>query len=78
MRKLGRLSLSQLYRIPEKNFHDSAQTNGVEQHSEQSKKPLNQQQDFKGNWKVYMHCEWPAIKSIQAFLAGYTSLTQMI
>ena len=33
-------------RISERNFHDSAQTNGVEQHSEQYRKPSNQQQDF--------------------------------
>ena len=56
------------------NFHDSAQNNVVEQHSEQSWKPSNQQLDFKDwSWKVYIHCEWPAIDFIWAFQTGYTS-----
>ena len=40
-RKLGYLRVS--YRILERNFYESAQSNGVEQHSEQSRKPSSQQ-----------------------------------
>ena len=45
MRKLGYLWVS--YRILERNFYNSAQSNGVEQHSEWSRKPSNQQWIFK-------------------------------
>ena len=52
MHKLGYLQVSS--RIPKRNFHDSAQNSGVKQHSEQSRKPSSQQQDFKESWKAYM------------------------
>ena len=41
MRKLGYLQGS--YRILKKNFYELAHSNGVEQHVEQSRKPLSQQ-----------------------------------
>ena len=72
MRKLRYLWVSS--RIPERNFHDTAQNNGVEQHSEQqSRKPSNQQLNFKESWKAYIRREWPTVEFIWVFLAGYTS-----
>ena len=41
MHKLGYFQVSSI--IPKGNFHESAQNNSVEQHSEQSKKPSSQQ-----------------------------------
>ena len=50
-------------RIPKRDFHDSAQKNNVEQHSEQSRKPSSQQQDFKESWKVYnVQCREPVMR----------------
>ena len=48
----------------------------MEQHSQQFRKPLSQEQDYKESWKAYnyVQCrELTAIKFIEAFLAGYTS-----
>ena len=45
MRKLGYLRVS--YRILERNFYESAQSNGMEQYSEQSSKPSSQQSILK-------------------------------
>ena len=72
MCKLGYLWVS--YRILERNFYKSAQSNGVEQY----RKPSSQQWIFKkaaGKAYISSLCrEWPAIKFTQAFLSGYTSL----
>ena len=75
--KLGMCKLRYLwvsYRILERNFYKSAQSNGVEQY----RKPSSQQWILKkAAGKAYissLHHEWPAIKFTQAFLAGYTSL----
>ena len=73
--KLGYLRVS--YRILERNFYESAQSNGVEQYSEQSSKPSSQQWILKKSRKAYissLHREWLAVEFTQAFLAGYTSL----
>ena len=61
--KLGYLRVSS--RIPERNFHDSAQNNGVEQHSEQYRKLSNQQQE---NFIASDRCS----NSFEHFLLGYT------
>ena len=45
-------------RILKKNFHDSYQKNGAEQHSKQSRKPSSQQQDFKESWNAYIMLSW--------------------
>ena len=44
MCKLGYLQFTS--RIPESDFNNSGQNNGVKQHSEQSRKPFNQQWNF--------------------------------
>ena len=57
MCKLGYLRVS--YRILNRNFHESAQSNGVEQYSEQSmaRKPSSQQWiSKKAKRHVYHHC----------------------
>ena len=54
MRKLGYLRVS--YRILEGNFYESAQNNGVEQHSEQSRNPLSQQWILKQAERRISHC----------------------
>ena len=51
-RKLRYLRVSS--RIFKRNFHSSAQNDDVGQHSEQSRKPSSQQQDFKESWKAYI------------------------
>ena len=44
-------------RILKRNFYESAQINGVEQHSEQSRKPLSQQWIFKkAERRIYHRC----------------------
>ena len=45
-------------RILKRNFHNSVETNGVEQHSEQSRKPSSQQQDFKESRNAYIVLSW--------------------
>ena len=76
MRKIRYLQVSS--RILKRNFYESAQKNGVEQHSEQSRKLSSQQWILKkAEKKVYIssiHHEWPPIKFTQVFLTGYTSL----
>ena len=52
-RKLGYLQVS--YRILERNFYESAQSNGVEQYSEQSRKPLSQQWILKKAKRLIYH-----------------------
>ena len=52
-RKLGYLRVS--YRILERNFYESAQSNGVEQYSEQSSKPLSQQSISKKAERLIYH-----------------------
>ena len=44
--------------IPERNFHNSAQNNHVEQYKKQSRKSSSQQQDFKDSWKAYIMSSW--------------------
>ena len=57
-------------RIIKRNFHDSAQNNGVQQQSEQSRKPSSQWRDFnKAELCILCCCERLAIEFIQAFLA---------
>ena len=42
-------------KIAERNFHNSAQNNSAEQHSEQYRKPSSQQWDFsKESWKTHI------------------------
>ena len=52
MHKLGYLRVS--YRILKRDFYKSAQSNGVEQHSEQSRKPSSQQWILKKLKGVYI------------------------
>ena len=65
-------------KIPKRNFYKSAQSNGVEQHSEQSRKPSSQQQILKKVERriISSLChEWlVVVEFTQAFLAGYTYL----
>ena len=61
MCKLRYLRVS--YRILERNFYESAQGNGVEQHGEQSRKPSSQQWILKKDQRHIYHCcivsDWP-------------------
>ena len=69
MRKLGYLQVNS--RIPKRNFHESAQNNGVEQHSEQFMKPSSQQGILKkAERRICRHCimsDWP-LNSFERFL----------
>ena len=54
MRKLGYLQVS--YKILKRNFYELAQSNGMEEHSEQSRKPLSQQWILKKAERHIYHC----------------------
>ena len=54
MCKLRYLQVS--YRILERNFYELAQSNGMEQHSEQSRKPSSQQWIVKTAERRIYHC----------------------
>ena len=74
MRKLGYLRVG--YRILKRDFYESAQSNGVEQHGENSRKPSRQQWILRTLKGVYIIAasSVTAVKFTEAFLAGYTSL----
>ena len=76
MCKLGYLRVSST--ILKRNFYESAQINGVEQHSEQSRKPSSQQWILKKAERCIHHCYIMSDRLsnllTEAFLGGYTSL----
>ena len=53
-RKLGYVWVS--YRVLERNFYELAKSNGVEQYSEQSSKPLSQQSILRKAKMLIYHC----------------------